>query len=275
MWRPSSSSQDGSKAPASRAAASGTLPGPMRGVTQHRARHRGARRARTRRRRRRRACAVRSAAICGSDLHMIGFGPIPFTLGHELGGVLDDGTAVADRPERSVRHVRPVHARCQVTGAGTASSACSGVGRDGGMADAIVVRESTRSCRCPTGSRREDACLVEPLGVAVHGLRLAGLLGGERVAVVGAGAHRARGGRRGAPIAGEVGLVARHDAPDAPPASALGARSPRRRVRPRGRVRRHRERARHGGRPVPPGRDVAVPQHALGRRSRSPGSRRS
>ena len=41
---------------------------------------------------------IRSAGICGSDLHMIGFGPIPFPLGHELGGVLADGTHVAIDP---------------------------------------------------------------------------------------------------------------------------------------------------------------------------------
>ena len=32
-----------------------------------------------------------------------------------------------------------------------------------------------------------DACLVEPLAVVVHGLRRAGLRGGERVAVIGGG----------------------------------------------------------------------------------------
>ena len=34
---------------------------------------------------------VRSSGICGSDLHLIEWGPIPVTLGHEFAGVLDDG----------------------------------------------------------------------------------------------------------------------------------------------------------------------------------------
>ena len=39
---------------------------------------------------------VRSAGICGSDLHMIRAGfDLPMTLGHEVAGTLSDGRAVA------------------------------------------------------------------------------------------------------------------------------------------------------------------------------------
>ena len=38
---------------------------------------------------------VRAAGICGSDLHMLGWGPMPVTLGHEIAGHLDDGMPVA------------------------------------------------------------------------------------------------------------------------------------------------------------------------------------
>ena len=41
---------------------------------------------------------VRSSSICSSDLHMLAYGPQPFTLGHEFAGVLDDGTPVAVDP---------------------------------------------------------------------------------------------------------------------------------------------------------------------------------
>src|SRR6478609_5758966 len=41
---------------------------------------------------------VKSASICGSDLHMLDLGPLPFTLGHEFGGVLPDGAPVAIDP---------------------------------------------------------------------------------------------------------------------------------------------------------------------------------
>ena len=46
------------------------------------------------------AVRVASAGICGSDLHLIGFGPMPVTLGHEIGGTLADGTPVAVWPAR-------------------------------------------------------------------------------------------------------------------------------------------------------------------------------
>jgi threonine dehydrogenase-like Zn-dependent dehydrogenase len=152
--------------------------------------------------------AVRSAAICGSDLHLIGYGPIPFTLGHELGGVLDDGTVVAIDPND------PCGACDQCTaGAGhrcrSMSERTRGVGRDGGMADAITVRE-TQLVRCPDGLAAADACLVEPLGVAVHGLRLAGLPDGARIAVIGAGSIGIAAVAAARPIAGEIGLGARH-----------------------------------------------------------------
>ena len=44
---------------------------------------------------------VRSAGICGSDLHMLDAGfPLSHTLGHEIAGVLRDGRAVAVEPIR-------------------------------------------------------------------------------------------------------------------------------------------------------------------------------
>jgi threonine dehydrogenase-like Zn-dependent dehydrogenase len=165
---------------------------------------------------------VRAAGICGSDLHMLAAGvPAAGTLGHELAGVLDDGSPVAIEPlapcggcdlcEEGEYHL------CR-DGSGT----ILGIGRDGGMADELCVPE-----RClvplPAGLAVRDACLVEPLAVAVHGLRLAGLGPGERVAVVGGGsigllavaAARAQGA--------EVALAARHDAQRAA-GEQLGAR---------------------------------------------------
>ncbi len=42
--------------------------------------------------------SVASSGICGSDLHLVSFGPSPVTLGHEFCGRLDDGTPVAVLP---------------------------------------------------------------------------------------------------------------------------------------------------------------------------------
>jgi len=62
-----------------------------------------------------------------------------------------------------------------------------GMGRDGGMAEELLVPERSL-VPLPKGVAVRDASLVEPLAVAVHGLRMAGVDGSVRVAVVGGGA---------------------------------------------------------------------------------------
>ena len=61
-----------------------------------------------------------------------------------------------------------------------------GISRDGGMADAAWVDPSCAR-PLPETLTLEDACLVEPLAVAVHGVDRAGVEGGMRVLVIGAG----------------------------------------------------------------------------------------
>jgi threonine dehydrogenase-like Zn-dependent dehydrogenase len=164
---------------------------------------------------------VRAASICGSDLHMMGMGPSPFTLGHELAGVLDDGTAVAVDPTRGCgacdQCARGATHLCR-----TGFERVLGLGADGGLADAVSTT-GHGLVRLPDGLDVQDACLVEPLGVALHGTRLAGLGGGERVAVVGAGAIGLAAVAATRPVAAEVGIVARHDAQVAA-GERLGAR---------------------------------------------------
>lgn len=156
---------------------------------------------------------VRSAGICGSDLHLIAgtdFPPPPVTLGHEIAGVTENGTPVAIEPFDPCGTCEPClrgdEHLCRRGGA-----VLYGVGRDGGMADRIVVPE-----RClvplPAGVDVRDASLVEPLAVVVHSLRRSAVRPDQRVVVIGGGtiglcavaAARARGC--------EVALVARHEA---------------------------------------------------------------
>jgi threonine dehydrogenase-like Zn-dependent dehydrogenase len=129
--------------------------------------------------------SVVSSGICGTDVHLVSFGPSPVTLGHEFAGRLDDGTLVAVLP---VEHC----GRCDRCRSGAvqqctaAFEAMCGITRDGGMADAAWV---DRSCArpLPEALRPEDACLVEPLAVALHGVHRAGVADGMRVLVIGAG----------------------------------------------------------------------------------------
>ena len=61
-----------------------------------------------------------------------------------------------------------------------------GIGRDGGMSEEILVPERSL-VPLSKGLAVGNACLVEPLAVAVHGMRLAGVDALTRVAVVGGG----------------------------------------------------------------------------------------
>ncbi|MDX2167883.1 MAG: alcohol dehydrogenase catalytic domain-containing protein [Deltaproteobacteria bacterium] len=165
---------------------------------------------------------MKSASICGSDLHMIEHGAtMGFTLGHELAGELDDGTPVGIEP------LVPCGA-CECCVAGdyqlcrSAPQMIFGIMRDGGMADELIVPP-----RClvplPSGIPVRDACLIEPLAVCIHGLRKAGVHGGLRVAVVGGGSIGLCAVAAARFAGAEVGLEARYDAQKAA-GERLGAR---------------------------------------------------
>jgi threonine dehydrogenase-like Zn-dependent dehydrogenase len=128
---------------------------------------------------------VRAAGICGSDLHLIGWGPLPVTLGHEFAGVLDDGTEVAVEPQTPCLDCD----RCRAGDSQlcpAASSRIHGVSIDGGLADEVLV-DRRALVALPSGVRVGDAGLVEPLAVAVHGVNRAAVEPDQRVLVIGGG----------------------------------------------------------------------------------------
>lgn len=154
---------------------------------------------------------VRSAGICGSDLHMINAGyELTSTLGHEVAGTLPDGRAVALEPMAPCGHcdmcVLGDYHLCRL-GAGM----MIGLARDGGMAQQILV-----PARClvplPGNVSVADACLVEPLAVAAHGIRMLDLKPSSRVAIVGAGAVGLAAAAVLTRHVASVDIVARHDA---------------------------------------------------------------
>lgn len=154
---------------------------------------------------------VRSAGICGSDLHMLEMGyPVAGTLGHEVAGTLHDGRAVALEPLAPCGHcdmcVRGEYFSCR-SGPGM----LFGVGRDGGMAQQIRVPERS-IVLLPDNVSAADACLVEPLAVAVHGINRLQLEPGSRVAIVGAGAVGLAAAAVLTSRVREVAIAARHDA---------------------------------------------------------------
>jgi threonine dehydrogenase-like Zn-dependent dehydrogenase len=78
------------------------------------------------------------------------------------------------------------------------------------MADELRVPEGCL-VHLPSNVDVRDACLVEPLAVAVHGMRRAGLEGGQRVAVVGGGAIGLCSVATAKAAKATVGLSARYD----------------------------------------------------------------
>ncbi len=129
--------------------------------------------------------SVTASGICGSDLHMVSFGPSAVTLGHEFSGRLDDGTPVAVLP--AVRC-----GRCSRCLAGEPQQCTAvleslyGTSLDGGLADEVWV-DPTCAVPLPPTLDLSTACLVEPLAVALHGAHRAGVVPGARVLVIGGG----------------------------------------------------------------------------------------
>jgi len=148
---------------------------------------------------------VEAAAICGTDVDEVRFGPItvpvqphpvngrtaPMTLGHEIVGVVVEagaasgqvvGARVAPWPSQPCGQCRECatdHAnRCPMMVA-------LGMVADGGMADFLVA--AGQAC-VPVGAEVdvERAVLVEPFAVALHALHRVPVAG-RRVAVVGIG----------------------------------------------------------------------------------------
>lgn len=162
---------------------------------------------------------VTGCGVCGSDLHSFfnRWPQPPVTPGHEIAGTVEAvGAGVTGLQPGDAATLEPFVScgECRYCRAGQ-YNVCPhhqyiSWHRHGGFADRVLA-----PARCvlplPAGPARQFGFLVEPLAVAVHGLRRAPLRGGDRVAVLGAGtigllaaaAARALG-------AGQVILTAKH-----------------------------------------------------------------
>ena len=154
---------------------------------------------------------LRSAGICGSDLHMIDSVYAPeVTLGHEMAGELADGTPVAVEP-------LVICGECDCCLRGDYNlcrggpTNLLGVGLDGGMSEMVMVPERCLVALAP-GIAVRDACLVEPMAVAVHGVRLAGVGPGDAVAIIGGGTIGLCALVAAQALGASVAVYARHDA---------------------------------------------------------------
>jgi 2-desacetyl-2-hydroxyethyl bacteriochlorophyllide A dehydrogenase len=163
---------------------------------------------------------VAEVGICGSDHHMVAAGMTGFALGHEFGGYLPDGRLVAVRPTGECGTCVPCTTGVQ-NGCRLSWSTAYGVAVDGGLADYLVV-DPQRVYPMAEGARPVDAALVEPLAIAVHGVRRGRPEPASRALVVGAGSIGLLAAVALRSWGIEVDIVARH-AHQAQAAEALGA----------------------------------------------------
>lgn len=149
---------------------------------------------------------VASSSICGTDLDLVAAGLTGFTIGHEFAGLVD-GVAYAVDPSISC-------GACDQCRAGHTQRCVGphtnlGIFVDGGLCDRVIVPSANLVPLSPE-LPLEDACLVEPAGVAWHGARRAAIVPGERVVVVGGGSIGLLAVAAVRHLGHEVALVARH-----------------------------------------------------------------
>ena len=151
---------------------------------------------------------VEAVGICGSDLTLVGWN-LPVTLGHEIAGVVGGQRYCVEPTVRCGgcdQCLIGATQRCR----GAVPHGLLGVAFDGGMADRVAVPPECL-VPLPDDLAVSDACLVEPLAVSLHALRMVSASVGERVLVVGGGSVGLLTVAAARAIGLEVDLEARHE----------------------------------------------------------------
>ncbi len=126
---------------------------------------------------------VRAAAICATDRRLANLGtPESRIPGHEVAGVLEDGTEVGVQPNVGC-------GRCTSCALGLENRCPDhvdiGIQRDGGLAEWILVPEGHAVTL--DGFPFDLAPSIEPLACCLHAVAMLDVAGGEVAVVVGAG----------------------------------------------------------------------------------------
>ena len=141
---------------------------------------------------------VSHCGICGTDLHSTREGPAMVAcdsvLGHEfVGSVVDTGANMQGNWQRgdkvcSLPFLSCGHCAACVTGRPfeCLELACIGLDVPGGFAQYVATSEFN-TLKLPEELALDKAALIEPLAVALHAVRVAGLAAGQRVLITGAG----------------------------------------------------------------------------------------
>jgi L-iditol 2-dehydrogenase len=138
---------------------------------------------------------VTAVGICGSDLHWYAESAIgdavltrPLVLGHEAGGVIESGPRAEQRV--AIDPAIPCEA-CEQCHAGHGHLCLAlhfaGHGATDGALREFVAWPGRCLVPVPDSLTDADVAMLEPLGVALHAVRLAHILPGARVGVFGCG----------------------------------------------------------------------------------------
>lgn len=136
---------------------------------------------------------VARCGICGSDLHMAedpAYGACPGDVfGHEFAGeVVALGQGTEGLRKGDLVSVIPLKScgACDHCRKGEVQW-CTGFGLQGGGYAEYALTRPNQCVRLPTSASLADGAIIEPLAVALHGVRLSGLKRGDAVLVLGAG----------------------------------------------------------------------------------------
>lgn len=136
---------------------------------------------------------VNRCGICGSDLHMTEdatFGLCPGdVLGHEYAGeVVACGAAVNNLRPGQLVSVMPFRScgHCVTCLSGNPAW-CQQMVLEGGGYGEYAATAARQCIALPDGVNTDDGAIIEPLAVALHGVRLSGIKPGDRVLILGAG----------------------------------------------------------------------------------------
>ncbi|MFN0114828.1 MAG: zinc-dependent alcohol dehydrogenase family protein [Paracoccaceae bacterium] len=139
---------------------------------------------------------IEAAGICGTDRHLFhGEFPCtpPVTLGHEFSGIVEAvgpgvaGPALGDRVTCDPNIACGTCTFCHEGRVNLCERLVAiGVHRDGGFAELAAI-PAHRAFPLPAGLHPHHGAFCEPLACCLHGMDLAAIRPGERVAVIGGG----------------------------------------------------------------------------------------
>ncbi len=136
---------------------------------------------------------VARCGICGSDLHIAedpSFGKgAGYILGHEFAGeVVEVGRGVQGMSIGDLVSVIPLQScgTCATCVAGEVVW-CEQFGLQGGGYAEYALTRPNQCIKLPQSLSLADGAIIEPLAVALHGIRMSGLKAGEKVLILGAG----------------------------------------------------------------------------------------